>query len=93
MANHQPPASTGSAVELLTAWLDSPDGPPDLFLDCLLGELDGPSPSENLARAVELIMGFTYLSGFLLCLREQETSLTAQETLRHVALEYAQTHR
>jgi hypothetical protein len=93
MANHQPPASTGSAVELLTAWLDSPDGPPVLFLDCLLGQVEGPSRSENLAHAVELIMGFTYLSGLLLCLREQETGLTAQETLRHMALEYARTDR
>jgi len=93
MPTGQPPASTGMAVELLTAWLDAPDGPPDLFLDRLTSQLDGPSPTENLARAVELIMGFTYLSGSLLCVREHETGVPAQETLRHLALEYAESER
>ena len=91
MSIHQPPASPGGTVELLTAWLDSPDGQPEQFLNCLLDQFDRPSPTEDLARAVELIMGFTYLSGSLLFVREQETGVTAQETLRHLALEYAQT--
>ena len=34
-------------------------------------------------------MGFTYHSGYLLCVREQETGVPAQETLRLMALEYA----
>jgi hypothetical protein len=91
MPTGQRPASTNSAIELVTAWLDSPDGPPDLLLDRLVSQLDQPSPTKNLTRAVELIMGFTYLSGYLLCVREQETGVPAQETLRLMALEYART--
>ena len=90
MQNTQRPASTRSVIELMTAWLDSPDGPPDLLLDCLISQLDGDAPRDNLAHAVELIMGFTYLSGTLLTLMEDVTGVPAQETLRTLALYYAE---
>ena len=83
------PASTSSAIELMTAWLDSPDGPPDLLVACLISHLDGLSSRDSLTRAVELIMGFTYLSGSLLVLLEHETGVPARETVRHLALQYA----
>lgn len=35
-------------------------------------------------------MGLTYLCGSLLVLREQETGITARETVQVLALEYAQ---
>ena len=74
----------------MTAWLDSPAGPPDLLIDCLISHLDGPSSKANLSRAVELIMGFTYLTGSLLVVLESETGVPAQQTVRKLALEYAQ---
>ena len=90
MTTGQRPASTRAAIASVTAWLDSPAGPPDLMVDYLIGHLDGQSPRNSLSRAVELIMGFTYLSGSLLVMLEDATGLPAQEILRNLALEYAQ---
>jgi hypothetical protein len=90
MPSGERPASTRSAIELMTAWLDSPAGPPDLLIDCLISHLDGPSSKANLSRAVELIMGFTYLSGSFLVMLEDETGVPAQELVRNLALQYAQ---
>jgi len=90
MPNEQRPASTRSAIELMTAWLDSPNGPPDLLVECLISHLDGRSPRDNLSHAIELIMGLTYLSGSLLVLLEDETGIPARNTVRHLALQYAQ---
>ena len=86
----QRPPSTCSAIELMTAWLDSPAGPPDLLIDCLMSDLDGPSSEERLSNAVELIMGFTYLNGALLVMLEVVTGVPAQEMVRNLALQYAQ---
>jgi hypothetical protein len=90
MPNEQRPASTRSAIELMTAWLDSPNGPPDLLVECLISHLDGRSPRDNLSQAIDLIMGLTYLSGSLLVLLEDETGIPARNTVRHLALQYAQ---
>ena len=90
MPTGQRPASTRAAIALMTAWLDSPAGRPDLMVDCLISHLDGQSPRDNLSHAVELIMGFTYLSGSLLVMLEDATGIPAQEMVRHLALEYAQ---
>lgn len=90
MPDEQRPTSTRSAIELMTAWLDSPNGPPDLLVDCLISHLDGRSPRDNLSHAIELIMGLTYLSGSLLVLLEDETGIPARDTVRHLALQYAQ---
>jgi len=90
MPNEQRPASTRSAIELMTAWLDSPNGPPDLLVDCLISHLDGRSPRDNLSHAIELIMGLTYLSGSILVLLEDETGIPARDTVRRLALQYAQ---
>ena len=90
MPTGQRPASTRTAIALMTAWLDSPAGPPDLMVDCLISHLDGQSSRDSLSRAVELIMGFTYLSGSLLVMLEDATGIPAQEMVRNLALEYAQ---
>ena len=90
MTNEQPPPGTSSAIALMTAWLDRPDGPPDLLLDCLISDLDGHSSQERLSRAVALIMGFTYLNGSLLVMLEEVTAIPAHEMLRNLALQYSQ---
>jgi len=53
MPNGHRPGSTSSVIELMTAWLDSPDGPPDLMIDCLVSQLDSDSARDNLFHAVE----------------------------------------
>jgi hypothetical protein len=91
MTNEQQrPLSTSSAIALMTAWLETPDGPPDLLLDCLSSDLDGHSSEERLSHAVALIMGFTYLNGTLLVMLEEVTGIPAHEMLRNLALQYAQ---
>ncbi len=87
MSDSRRPESARSAIELMTAWLDSPDGPPDLLIDCLCNHLKE-SPDE-LTAAVELIMGQTYLCGSLLVLLEEETGVEARKTLQQFALHYA----
>jgi len=90
MPDQQRPPGARHAIELVTAWLDSPTGPPDLLLDCLRSHLDERSSPDALAGAMELISGLTYLSGSLLVMLELETDVAASEILRRIALEYAQ---
>ena len=78
-----------NAIELMTAWLDSPDGPSDLMLSRLGDHIQG-HPSGDLYGATSLIMGMIYLCGSLLALREHETGNTTRQTLRDLGLEYAQ---
>ena len=40
--DQQRPAGARHAIELVTAWLDSAEGPPDLLVDYLRGHLDEP---------------------------------------------------
>jgi len=83
------PDSAGNAIDLMTAWLDSPDGPPDLLQFRLRHHIQG-HPDGNFAGAVTLTMGMIYLCGSLLALREHETGITPQQTVRDFGLEYAQ---
>ena len=85
-----PPEGARHAIELMTAWADRPDGPPDLLADCLRRHIDERPDEVRVAAAVELIMSMTYLCGTLLMLREHETGASAQETLRDLALHYAE---
>ena len=83
------PVGARHAIELVTAWLDSPDGPPDLLVDYLRCHLGEHPPVGEQARAMELISGLTYLSGSLLVMLELETGVEASTILRRIALEYA----
>ena len=83
------PDSALTAIELMTAWLDSPDGPPDLRLSRLRDHVQG-HPNGDLYGATSLIMGLIYLCGSLLALREHETGNTTRQTLRDLGLRYAQ---
>ena len=73
------------AVELMNAWLDKPDGPPDHFVACLQRHLDAGRPEDRLPAAVELVMGMTHLSGALLVLVEEATGSDARDTLQAFA--------
>ena len=46
-------------------------------------------PDGKLAGAVTLVMGMIYLCGSLLALREHDTGITSQQTVRDLGLEYA----
>lgn len=81
--------SVRNAIDLMTAWLDSPDGPPDLLLDRLGAQIEGHPGGDRLGGAVTLIMGLTHLCGSLLVLREQETGISTTQTVRTLGLEYA----
>ena len=83
------PDSALNAIEVMTAWLDSPDGPPDLLLSRLRDHVQG-HPNGDLYGATSLIMGMIYLCGSLLALREHETGITTPQTLRELGLDYAQ---
>jgi hypothetical protein len=74
----------------MTAWAESPDGPPDLLLDCLRRQIDERPAPVRLVAAVELIVSMNYLCGSLLLLREAETGISTQATLRALGLHYAQ---
>jgi hypothetical protein len=76
------------AVQLMNVWLDSPDGPPDRFVSCLLRSIDARSTEEGLTAAVELIMGMSHLSGALLVLVEEATGSRPRDTLEEFALLY-----
>jgi hypothetical protein len=84
-----PAESTRGAIELMTAWSARPDGPPDLLVDCLCRHVDGCPPEHGLASAVELIMGMTTLCGALLVMREHESGVRPEGTLRELAVHYA----
>ena len=83
------PDSALNAIEVMTAWLDSPDGPPDLLLSRLRDHVQG-HPDGDLYGATSLIMGLIYLCGTLLALREHETGIATRQTLRELALKFAQ---
>jgi len=83
------PDSSRNAIDLMTAWLASPDGPPDL-LQLRMRHLIQGHPHGSLAGAVTLIMGMIYFCGSLLVLRELETGISPQQTVRDFGLEYAQ---
>jgi hypothetical protein len=89
MPNAQQTACARSAIELMAAWLDCPDGPPDRLVERLRSHVEGHPSQDSLIGAAELVMGMTYLCGSLLVMREFETGITAQETLLDLALEYA----
>ena len=74
----------------MTSWMDSPDGPPDLLLSRLCRNHVQGHPKGDLYGATSLIMGMIYLCGALLALRERETGIPMRQTLRDLALEYAQ---
>jgi hypothetical protein len=82
------PNCARNAIEVMTAWLDSPDGPPDLMLSRLCKTVQG-HPKGDLYGATSLIMGMIYLCGSLLALREHETGNTTRQTLRDLGQEYA----
>jgi len=88
MPHPRRPDSAGNAIDLMTAWLDSTDGPPDLLQARLRHHIRG-HPDGRFAGAVTLIMGMIYLCGSLLVLRELETGITPQQTVRDLGLEYA----
>ena len=82
--------SIRSAIAVMTAWSAEPDGPPDLLTDCLYQHLDTQPPERALAAATELIMGMTTLCGTVLALNEEATGLDMHDTLRELAILYAE---
>ena len=90
MAETPRPDSAQHAIDVMTAWLDSPDGPPDLLISRLRTYIDGHPGGDKLVGAVRLIMGMTYLCGSLLVLREHETGISTRQTVRDLGLEFAQ---
>jgi hypothetical protein len=90
MPNSPRHESARSAIDLMTAWLDTPDGPPDLLIARLRNHIEGHRSGDALSGAITLIMGMIYLCGSLLALREHETGITIRQTLRDLGLEYAQ---
>ena len=84
-------ASIQGAVELMTAWLDTPDGPPDLLLAVLERRIEEHPSGDRLVAAVELIMGMTRVCGSVLSLREMEDGIPAAQTLQELALDLAGT--
>src|SRR4051812_46590063 len=89
MSNPRQTECARSAIELMAAWLESPDGPPDRLVESLRSHIEEHPSKDRLIGAAELVMGMTYLCGSLLVMRELETGITAQETLLDLALEYA----
>jgi hypothetical protein len=82
--------SIQGAVELMTAWLADPDGPPDLLLQTLERRIEEHPSGDRLDGAVELVMGLTRLGGFLLALRELDDGITAEQTIQELALGVAE---
>ena len=62
---------------------------PDLLVACLRHQLHERPDGDELAAAVELIMGLVYFNGTLLVLREEETGTPTRETVQELALEFA----
>jgi hypothetical protein len=74
----------------MTAWLDTPDGPPGHVLGTLQRRIEEHPSGDRLVGAVELIMGLTHLCGSLLALRELDEGIPGQQTLRDLALGLAE---
>jgi hypothetical protein len=77
------------AVELMTAWMAKPDGPPDLVLETLERRIEQHPSGDRLVAAVELIMGLAYLSGSLLVLRDLDNNIPPEQTIQDLALAIA----
>src|SRR4051795_10483212 len=78
--------SIQGAVELMTAWVATPDGPPDLVRETLERRVEEHPSGDRLVAAVELIMGLTHLSGSLLVLRELDNDIPPEQTIQDLAL-------
>lgn len=78
------------ALELMTAWADRPDGPPDLFLEVMERRIEEHPSGDRLVAAVELVMGMTRLCGSVLNLREMEEGIPVKRTLQDIALHLAE---
>jgi hypothetical protein len=74
----------------MTAWLDTPDGPPGHVLGTLQRRIEEHPSGDRLVGAVELIMGLTHLCGSLLALRELDEGIPGRQTLRDLALGLAE---
>jgi hypothetical protein len=83
-------ASLEGAVELMTAWLSTPDGPPDLVLEVLELRLEDHPSGDRVVAAVELIMDMMRLCGSVLALHELETGASAERTIQDLALDLAE---
>ena len=81
-----PAQSVRDAIEVMSAWLAQPDGPPDLLIECLRRHLAKRPPEKALAAATELIMGMTTLCGTVLAINEEATGIDVRATLRELAL-------
>jgi hypothetical protein len=88
MSDARRPESTQGAVELMTAWLAAPDGPPVLMMQTLERHIEDHPSGDRLIGAVELIMGLTHLCGSLLALRELENGIPSQRSMQDLALEF-----
>jgi hypothetical protein len=90
MSSARHPEATRRAIGLMTAWLDCPDDQPGLLVECLHLHLENHPSGDELAAAVELIMGMTHLCGSLLVLREFDDGIPAARTLQDLALALAE---
>jgi hypothetical protein len=81
--------NTRHAIELMTAWLEDPEEPSEMFLARLSSLIRGRSEGDLLPGTVELVMGMTQLCGGLLITLAEETGMSEGETLRRLALAYA----
>lgn len=73
-------------VEVLTAWLVSPDWEDDFLnerLDAILDE------SETRDPALQLALGLISVSGFLLKRREREAGISSEDSLREIGRVFA----
>ena len=82
-------ASLQGAVEVMTAWLAAPDGPPDLLVEVLERRIGEHPSGDRVIAATELVMGMTHLCGSVLTLRELDDGIPALQTLQDLALNLA----
>ena len=78
-------ASVQGAVEVMTTWLATPDGPPDQVLEALERRIEEHPSGDRVIAAVELIMGMINLCGSVLTLRELDSGISAKQTIRDLA--------
>jgi hypothetical protein len=83
-----PAQNIRDAIELMTAWTASPEGPGEVFQGVLSRHLDNRPPEVAAATSVELIMKMTTLCGVVLALRELEVGVSIEDTLRELALRH-----
>lgn len=78
--------SARMGVEVLTAWLASPDWADDFLnerLDAILEAADTPD------SALQLALGLISVSGFLLRRRESEVGISSEDSLRELGRAFA----